>query len=149
MDEEINNEENIINEKKTGPDYSLVSSFFVFIVMASVFVWGVTAFLGGEREGVIDYEDCREIVTLKPDDLQRYYKKFTCSYTKTNSGKIARGFCSRIVLKEGLCRTAYVYEKKSEIKCSEDYPYLDLYDEKCYNIQNDFYSLIYVYEEPI
>lgn len=62
----------------------------------------------GEREGVVKAEDCREIILLKADTFQKYYKNFTCS---------PNGICvhidtDRSLLSKGNnCLTAFVYDK--------------------------------------
>lgn len=90
-----------------------------------------------EREGMVKYDDCRQVITLAPDTWQRYFHTFTCSYLKTKSGKIMRGECVRIENDKSLlssshtCATAYVYEKKQEGSCTDPaHPYLT-YDDMC------------------
>jgi hypothetical protein len=113
------------------------SGIGVLIVIVLV-LWGVYALFGwGERSGVVKYDDCREIVTLQPDTLQKYYRTFTCGYWRTKSGKIMSGECVRIVNDSSLlssshtCATAYVYTKKQEGNCTDPtHPYLT-YDDMC------------------
>lgn len=88
---------------------------------------------GGEREGTIDYSDCRQVVTLASDNLQQFYKTFTCNYLRRKSGKIVGGSCVHVDTysgglfgsNSGKCETAYIYyiEAKPDPGCSKDYPY--------------------------
>jgi hypothetical protein len=100
-------------------------------------VWGISAVIGGEREGFVQFSDCREEVTLSSDTLQKYYKKFTCSYVRSEGGNLMGGTCVHVDLAGGLfsdggeCTRAYVYEKKPEVTCRPEFPYLG-YDDKCY-----------------
>ena len=99
------------------------------IVLVGVCVFN---FIGGEQEGAIDINDCREVINLESDNLQKYYHKFTCSYIKTNDGKTIKGTCARVKLtKENECTKAYVYEKESEVECLKGYPYADV-EGKCH-----------------
>jgi hypothetical protein len=119
---------------------SAEGGFWGFIIFVGFIVWGLTAFLGGEREGYVKYSDCRETINLPSDNLQVLYKKFTCTYQKTRNGIIMGGTCVHIDRSWSLfgsnsdtCDTAYVYEKKQESgHCTDkDYPYLH-YDGMCY-----------------
>lgn len=117
--------------------------------------WGIGSIFGVsfgvENEGTVTYDDCRQTITIKDKSWKTYVNQFTCSYQKTESGKIMSGECVHIVNDRSLfssshtCATAYVYEKKSEIKCSKDYSYLG-YDGKCYSEWN--YGRVNVYTEP-
>jgi hypothetical protein len=106
------------------------------LFVIGLIVWGVTAFLGGEREGEVKYNDCREIIRLPSDTWEVLYKKFTCSYSKTISGHMISGECVHIDKPWSLfggsdaCDTAYVYQKKQDDVCPKDYPYLQ-YNDKC------------------
>ena len=112
---------------------------FGVLVIIGLIIWGVTSLVGGEREGFVKYDDCRQTINLKADTLQKYYKKFTCSYSNTLSGKIMGGTCVHVDTSGGLfsnestCETAYVYEKDPEVTCSKEYPYLGI-DDKCYTV---------------
>lgn len=109
----------------------------------SLLIGGFLFLFGGEREGVVKYDDCRQIVQLKSDTTQKYYKKFTCSYSKTQSGKIMSGECVNISNDNSLlgnkstCATAYVYEKEQDPVCKNNikggilYPYLG-YNDNCF-----------------
>ena len=41
-----------------------------------------------KKEGIVKYDDCREVIKLNNDSYEKYYKDFTCEYVKTKSGKI-------------------------------------------------------------
>jgi len=89
-----------------------------------------------EVDGLVKYDDCREIVKLKEGDSETKNKKFICSYAKTQSGKIMSGECASTVTENGICTKAYVYEKKQEgcknnLKDGIFYPYLG-YNDNCY-----------------
>ena len=90
---------------------------------------------GCEQEGVVKYDDCREIIFVKAGDLQTYYKTFTCQYTRRASGKIIAGACVHVSTSffSGKCETAYVYtfEKGPDYGCTKEYPYLGN-DGRCY-----------------
>ena len=104
---------------------------FVLVVIAIFAGRGVISMFGGEREGEVKYNDCREVVRLKDDAIQKYYRTFTCSYLRTVNGKIMGGECVSIdtPLFGSGCSMAYVYEKKPELHC---WPHSTLnYDEKC------------------
>jgi len=89
-----------------------------------------------EVSGTVKYDDCREIVKLKEGGSEIKNKKFTCNYSKTQSGKIMSGECASIETENGICTKAYVYEKEQEgcrnnFKEGIFYPYLG-YDDMCY-----------------
>jgi hypothetical protein len=114
------------------------SSGWGFLIILVLIGWGITSWIGGEREGVVKYDDCRETITLKPDNFQKYYMKFTCNYTKSNSGKIMSGECVHIDTNDSFfsvgssCVRAYVYQKEPEIKCSDTANGYLGNDDKCY-----------------
>ena len=79
----------------------------------------------GEQEGYIKTADCRKTIPVKEGSFDTWFKKFTCTYEKTNSGKIFSGTCAAVETDGVACGAAYVYEKKTEIKGCTDpkYPY--------------------------
>jgi hypothetical protein len=116
----------------------------IAIAFIALIVWGVYSSFGwGEREGVVKYDDCRSVVMLSSDTWQKFYKTFTCTYAKTQSGKVMSGECVHIdtagtaFSASSACETAYVYEKAQDSACKGNtkdgvpYPYLG-YDDKCY-----------------
>ena len=56
---------------------------------------------GGERQGAVEIEDCREYVQVEEGSFTTYINKFTC-YS---------GFCCRVEVEDGFCRTAFCYKK--------------------------------------
>jgi hypothetical protein len=101
------------------------------LVLLGVYLNQGDSLLGGEREGIVKYDDCREIVRLKDNPTKKYYETFTCTYERTVHGKILAGQCARVDLplfRNG-CDTAYVYEKQSEISCGPNST--PTYDEHC------------------
>ncbi len=99
---------------------------------------GVWFFAGGERDGVVKYQDCREIVKLQPDTYQKYYKTFTCDIARTVSGKSMGGECVHIEYDGSFlsqsrgCNVAFVYTVKQDAICNDkNYPNLGT-DDKCY-----------------
>lgn len=96
------------------------------LFFVSLLIGGFLFLFGGEREGVVKYDDCRQIVQLKSDTTQKYYKKFTCEYIKSNDGKIILGgTCvhidtdSSLLTSNSSCKTAFVYQKEPDIKCPD------------------------------
>lgn len=109
--------------------------FIVFIgLLFSAFVIGCE-----HQEGTVKYDDCREIIYLKPDSLRVYFHQFICQYTRRESGKIVTGTCvyvdteSRLFSSSSKCKTAYIYDfvSKPDAGCTKEYPYLGN-DKKCY-----------------
>lgn len=98
-------------------------------------IWGLRGLgLVGEQEGVVKYSDCREIVQLPPDTLQKYYHSFTCETSKTQSGTVMRGICVRVESSwwGSACTSAYIYQKLPALKCTDPkYPNLG-YDDRCH-----------------
>ena len=113
------------------------------LFLVALVIGGFMFLFGGEREGTVSYSDCRQMVQLQPDTLQQYYKKFTCSYSKTQSGKIMSGECVHVSNDNAFlgnthsCATAFVYQKEQDPACKNDfkdgifYPYLG-YNDNCY-----------------
>ena len=113
------------------------------VLVVGAIIWGIYSLFGwGEREGVVKFDDCRQMVTLKPDTLQKYFKSFTCMYRRTESERIMSGECVHVDTAGTLfsssneCDIAYIYEKEQEGSCTDPkYPYLG-YDDMCHtNLQ--------------
>ena len=109
------------------------------LIAIGLIVWGITALIGGESEGYVKYDDCRQTITLASNNWQKYYEKFTCTYQKTQSGKIMSGECVHIdnagtlFSASNACVTAYVYEKTQDKVCTNSSnPYLG-YNDMCYS----------------
>ncbi len=96
----------------------------IVLAVLGLAVYGIYALSqtsgSGEQEGTVDYSDCRQKVELKDGDSKIQSRKFTCSYSKTSTGKIMSGSCISIEMENGKCVTAYMYEKKSEIICKDN-----------------------------
>jgi hypothetical protein len=92
---------------------------FVFILAAVLFwaralIW-VHGAIWGEREGFIKTEDCRTKIPVKQGSPDTWFKKFTCTYEKTDGGRIVGGFCQAVETDDaGVCTLVYSYEKKPE-----------------------------------
>jgi hypothetical protein len=94
-------------------------------------VWGYKS-MWGEREGTVNTDDCRARIPLKEDSSDTWFKQFTCSYRKTNSGKLISGTCEAVETSAGRCNTVYFYEKKVPKVCTDPkFPYLGV-DDLCY-----------------
>lgn len=130
------------------------------IISLAVFAflgWGILSFFGVsfgvENEGTVTYNDCRQVIKIQDKSWQTYAMKFTCSYSKTQSGKMMSGECvhisndSSFLGNSHTCATAYVYEKQQDLSCKNStkgelsypykngfqYPYLG-YNDKCYTV---------------
>ena len=117
-----------------GEVIGIVAVVFIGLaIMGGVQV--IKNFLGGEQEGFVKYDDCRETITLKESDMERFFHKFTCTVRETASGKSMGGNCVSVKTENGICTQAYVYEKKQDAVCTDPkYPYLGN-DDKCYVYQ--------------
>ena len=107
--------------------------------IASLFVVGIigyglfSAFGGGEREGTFKIDDCREVVRLNTDSIQKYFKDFTCALEKSKSGQIISGQCAHIDMSGNVCKTAFIYDKKASGVCKDpNFPHLH-YDDLCHS----------------
>jgi hypothetical protein len=117
------------NSRWTGLILIYLTVIPLMILLIVVFV---SAIFFPEREGVVKYEDCREIVTTKPDAFDTLFHQFTCSTQKTLSGKVMRGTCVRVeTTSDGKCLAAYVYQKATEGRCPVAQPFFGA-DDKCY-----------------
>jgi hypothetical protein len=86
-------------------------SLIGWIIIVAVVIWVAT--LGGERAGTVKYDDCRETITLKPDNYQKYYMKFTCDYTL---GKCVHVDLNNTWFSSGSsCIKAFIYYKKKRM----------------------------------
>lgn len=105
----------------------------VLLGVLALAVWGGYALFQqsfpGEQDGVVKYDDCREVITLKKPPL---WGQFTCSVSRTTSGKLMQGTCVRVMTtRDGKCTKAYVYEKQTQLRCPDETPFL-AWDDKCY-----------------
>jgi len=119
----------------------------VVLVCFALFVWFVLWLCGfnyhGTSQGSVDDSDCRETITLQPNDWRTYFGTYVGYAEKTQSGKIMSGTFVRIVNggslfgSDNTCETAYTYNLPQDptclgnIKNGVSYPYLG-YDDLCY-----------------
>jgi hypothetical protein len=86
----------------------------------------------GEQEGTTRTNDCRNSVSVKEGSYVTWFKKFTCSYVKSKSGKIIGGTCVSVETDGAVCNTVYSYDKKSDLHCTDPkFPYVGI-DEICH-----------------
>lgn len=122
-----------------GEGSSLTIGIFTLVVLA---IFGVLWFFGfnfgAESEGVVDYEDCRQKITIKDNDWHRYFGKFVCDTFKSDSGKLMGGECVRIINDSSLfssshtCATVYIYDKNPELICPDTVNGYLGKDDKCH-----------------
>jgi hypothetical protein len=100
----------------------------IFLSALMIFLVGC-----GERQGEVKWSDCREKIFVSEDSIESLTKRFTCSYWKTNGGKLLGGQCVNIETEEnGSCRKAYIYNKSADKVCNDPkYPRLHV-DDLCY-----------------
>lgn len=74
-----------------------------------------------QREGVVKFNDCREIIKLEDNAPEKDYMMFTCDYIKSKTGKIMAGNCVHIETSKDdkECTKAYTYFAKPELKCEK------------------------------
>lgn len=72
-----------------------------------------------EREWIVKYEDCREIIEYKDWDFFTYFRNFTCYYDKTSNWDIISWECISIKTSQNWCEKAYKYEKTPYKTCFE------------------------------
>jgi hypothetical protein len=134
-----------INQKdkvKQGRVLQVIGSLFILYLIVIGILWLFRFNFGSTNEGVVKYDDCRQIITLKSDDWQANFHKFTCTTRKTQSGAVMGGECVRIendgfMGSSPTCAVAYVYEIPSSTVCKDNtkdgvsYPYLG-YNDNCY-----------------
>lgn len=97
-----------------GGAVGTVATWLVVIALAFGVVSGLHGYLWGEQEGVVRTSDCRNRILIKEDSSETWFKKFTCEYTRADSGKISGGTCAYVETNGPVCNAAYVYEKKAE-----------------------------------
>lgn len=99
------------------------------VVIFFLIIWGIMgAIFGGESEGIVKYDDCRQVITIEQNDWQNNFRKFICNTVKSKSGKVIFGTCVHIDTEAGVCKTAYIYSKAPVIKCKGDNVYPDSND---------------------
>jgi hypothetical protein len=108
--------------------------FIVVVVLGGIAgVDKIQNALWGEREGTIKTDDCRARIPVKEGSFDTWFKKFTCTYRKTNAGTIMSGYCEAIETSDaGACGVVYFYEKKPPNLCTDPkFPYLGE-DDRCH-----------------
>ena len=110
---------------------------YLGIIVIVLVILGIWFVFGGEKEGLIDVSDCRAEYELEDKLRHRIFNEFTCSYTKTEDGKVMSGFCARAKTKwiSGECTSSYYYSKNPFKTCSEEYPWLGS-DGQCWSGSN-------------
>lgn len=116
-------------------DLSAIGTYFwilILFTMIPLAFRGINGWLWGEEEGVIRTEDCRSQIPIVEGSSKTWFKKFTCSYYKTSSGRIMGGYCSHVEIVDGVCQSAYSYAKKPDHVCTDPhFPNLHE-DDHCY-----------------
>ena len=114
---------------------NILGGIFVFSIILGLIGGGIKAIFGGEVEGTVKTDDCRQVIQISPDSFQTIYKKFTCTYSRTNSGVVNFARCDHIdsPLFSNSCNTDYYYIREKGLgNCTDPkYPYLGQ-DDKCY-----------------
>jgi len=119
-----------MSEAKGGSQ--AVGCIVLLLIGAGVFAWLYTT-IWNEQEGEARYEDCRNKITIQEGSAGALFKSFTCTYAKTRSGKILGGTCVHVVTEGPVCQTVYIYNKKSQVVCSDPkFPYA-AYDDLCHS----------------
>lgn len=89
-----------------------------FIVICMGLLLTACTLLGVEREGLVDYSGCKEVIKIDESDEQaKLLKEFTCDFVKTKDGQVMSGICFSLEYNGGACTKAYVYKKSPEITC--------------------------------
>lgn len=110
--------------------WGAIVGIFLFFVICGLVLGGLMTIFGGESEGTVKYDDCRQTITIKQNSWDTLFKKFICSDFKSNSGKLISGTCVHIDTESGSCKTVYIYTKEPDINCGNNST-PDV-DDKCY-----------------
>jgi hypothetical protein len=87
----------------------------------------------GEETGEVKYGDCRNNIMVEEGAGSTWFKKFTCTYVKSQSGKILRGTCVHVETEGAVCQTAYIYEKKPQMHCTDPKLPYPGFDDMCHS----------------
>ncbi len=90
-----------------------------------IFIFLVAIFLSGcavKRDGTVNISinDCNEVINIKENSFQAFFKDFTCEYNKNKDEKIYGGTCYSFDMKNNKCLRVYIYEASSQYNCPED-----------------------------
>lgn len=92
-------------------------AFVVALLFLVAFSPDIAAFaknvFGGERVGLIEVTDCREIVEVKEGSFTTYINKFTCM-DEFGSGE--KTVCCRVEVEDGYCSTAHCYSRAATVE---------------------------------
>ncbi len=89
------------------------------LVFFGLIAWGLSAWRGGEQQGVVRTDDCREVIKLDSSTWQKFYRKFSCAPSDDGTAfvRCARAAMSRTwFFGDERCETAYYYFKTPDIK---------------------------------
>ena len=116
---------------------ALVGLFVICLMAFCIFYWGIGDGLqSGEREGTVEYADCREKIPLSKnqESFSKLYQSFTCQYEKTAKGHILGGECVHIDYEKAQgCKVAYIYSPSPDKVCRDPkFPILGA-DDRCYS----------------
>ena len=109
---------------------------YLYLVILGLILGGLVMIhnsIWGEQEGFTKADDCRSSIGLTEGSFDTWFKRFTCTTKKTQSGKIISGVCVSVVTEGPVCQTAYTYQKKPQITCSNpNFPFPG-YDDICHS----------------
>lgn len=72
------------------------------------------------REGTVKYNDCREIIILEENSLEKNKLDFICEYSRSQGGKVLGGLCVHAEIDQyNKCSRAYIYYAEPELQCAE------------------------------
>ncbi len=110
------------------------------LIFFGLILWVISGLMGGESQGTVKYDDCRQVINTKQGNWDTYFKKFTGEDYRSKSGRLISGTYVHIDTSGGACTTAYVYEKKSDFNCGDNST--PNYDDSVYacNCDNGYHS---------
>jgi hypothetical protein len=108
-----------------------MTKVFLFLSLCSVALI-LNVKWGGEREGAVKSDDCREQIPIQEGSFAAFNKTFDCRYEKSKSGKIMSGSCTAVEVDgNGTCKASYSYEKTPWLNCGPRGRLKD--DDQCYS----------------
>jgi hypothetical protein len=120
----------------SAADFYDLIRWYLFLLALALILGGLIKMhnsIWGEREGVVKVDDCRNSIEIQEGSVRTWFKTFTCTAKKTESGKIISGFCHSVVTEGSVCQTVYTYSKKPEIRCSNPNFSFPGYDDICHS----------------